>query len=345
MIGHVNDTHIAEFTADCQAQGEIRRPFRCVSPADEPGALPFLRLEDLSAQQSDFSEFSGLQVRLCNVPSRGRSAVIENADAYQFQFRPRGSKGTRLWITEFGKAGRLGGRGAFLLIPPKFRVQVDWINASGRVAIFCLTPGFIASVSDQAGLPASFLANRSPLSFSTDRRFEELCELLVEETEVSCPHGRSYFEALAHALVVSMLVRWHERRPPLKGNVPAVRWGIREAIGRLESDFSERISVSELARTAKLSVDYFGAAFRRATGTTPHQYLLRVRLNRARAMMTQKPRPLPLAEIALACGFADQTHFCRHFRRYLGMTPTEFLQSQNTGAQQYPWCGRLGQRP
>jgi AraC family transcriptional regulator len=167
----------------------------------------------------------------------------------------------------------------------------------------------------------------------------------VEETEVSCPHGRSYFEALAHALVVSMLVRWHERRPPLKGNVPAVRWGIREAIGRLESDFSERISVSELARTAKLSVDYFGAAFRRATGTTPHQYLLRVRLNRARAMMTQKPRPRALAEIALACGFADQTHFCRHFRRFMGMTPTEFLQSQNTGARQYPCCGGLGQLP
>lgn len=57
--------------------------------------------------------------------------------------------------------------------------------------------------------------------------------------------------------------------------------------------------------------------------------LLQVRLRRAREMMTRQAPPMSLGKIAVACGFADQTHFGRHFRRYFGMTPKLFLQAQS----------------
>ena len=59
--------------------------------------------------------------------------------------------------------------------------------------------------------------------------------------------------------------------------------------------------------------------FRRAFGTSPHRYLLMRRLERARQMM-RDPRT-PLAEIAVAAGFADQAHFTRQFRKAFGFTP------------------------
>jgi AraC family transcriptional regulator len=75
----------------------------------------------------------------------------------------------------------------------------------------------------------------------------------------------------------------HPQRPPAPHS-PQVPLGIRRAIERLEDDFIENISVTELADHAHLSVDHFARTFRKVTGATPHQYLLRVRLSHARKL-------------------------------------------------------------
>jgi transcriptional regulator GlxA family with amidase domain len=137
-----------------------------------------------------------------------------------------------------------------------------------------------------------------------------------------------------------MLARMRDRELPTRMRPPNIPQRIRETIQRLEGDFSERISVSDLARIANLSVDYFACSFRKATGSTPHQYLLRVRLGRAREMMTQDTQRMSMAEIALTCGFADQTHFCRHFRRFFGMTLSAFLRESRC-VRQRPHAGTI----
>jgi len=94
----------------------------------------------------------------------------------------------------------------------------------------------------------------------------------------------------------------------------------------VELHFSESMDLAELAGIAGLSVYHFARAFKQSTGVTPHHYLVRRRIERAREMLARSE--LPLSEIALAAGFSDQSHLARVFRQMLGITPGRFRWSQ-----------------
>ncbi len=79
-------------------------------------------------------------------------------------------------------------------------------------------------------------------------------------------------------------------------------------------------SVVDLAPMARLGPHYFSRAFKRTLGETPHAYVSRRRIEQALHLMLSTDSPL--AQIALACGFADQSHFTNRFRRLMGVTPT-----------------------
>ena len=83
-----------------------------------------------------------------------------------------------------------------------------------------------------------------------------------------------------------------------------------------------QISIGEVAEACHLSRSYFTLAFRQTTGQTPHQWLLAQRVERARALL-QASR-MPLAEVAAACGFADQSHFTRVFSQTVGVPPGQW---------------------
>ena len=92
---------------------------------------------------------------------------------------------------------------------------------------------------------------------------------------------------------------------------------------RLDAYISEhlarRISVAELANVACLSPSHFHAQFKDSVGFTPHQYLLKARLDRASRLL--QGSPLPLVRIAEECGFSSQSALTTALRRYLGLTP------------------------
>ncbi|MEP6502655.1 MAG: AraC family transcriptional regulator, partial [Betaproteobacteria bacterium] len=86
------------------------------------------------------------------------------------------------------------------------------------------------------------------------------------------------------------------------------------------------VSIADVAQACQLSRSYFTHAFRQTTGQTPHQWVLAQRVQRAREMLVSSP--LTLAEIATACGFADQSHFTRVFSRATGLPPAQWRRRQ-----------------
>jgi AraC family transcriptional regulator len=80
--------------------------------------------------------------------------------------------------------------------------------------------------------------------------------------------------------------------------------------------------VTELAACAGLSPYHFARAFKRSTGESPHAFVLRRRIIRARQALAEG---LPLAETAALCGFSSQSHFTERFRAQTGITPGRFL--------------------
>jgi AraC-like DNA-binding protein len=93
----------------------------------------------------------------------------------------------------------------------------------------------------------------------------------------------------------------------------------------LRSDPGGQISIAQLAAACGLSRGYFIHAFKSTTGITPYQWVLTQRVDQARGLL--KNSDLPLAEVALTCGFADQSHFTRVFSRLTGASPGSWRRS------------------
>jgi len=96
-------------------------------------------------------------------------------------------------------------------------------------------------------------------------------------------------------------------------------WQVKRACEKLESDLGGKISLEQIAADFDLSVSHFSRAFRVSTGLPPHQWLLRQRVNTAKQLMGV--RDLPLSEIAISAGFANQSHFTRVFSSVVGVSP------------------------
>lgn len=107
-----------------------------------------------------------------------------------------------------------------------------------------------------------------------------------------------------------------ESRHVLGGLTPSQE---RRAKALIDADLTGDLSLIRLAAECGLSSGHFSRAFRRSTGLSPHQWLLRRRVELARELLARAD--LTLAEIAVACGFADQSHFTRVFRQQVGTTP------------------------
>jgi AraC-like DNA-binding protein len=96
-------------------------------------------------------------------------------------------------------------------------------------------------------------------------------------------------------------------------------WQAKRACERLESDLGGKLTLQQIASEFDLSVSHFARAFRLTVGMPPHQWLLRQRVKAAKQLMTV--RDLPLSEIAISAGFANQSHFTRVFSSMVGASP------------------------
>lgn len=93
----------------------------------------------------------------------------------------------------------------------------------------------------------------------------------------------------------------------------------------VDSHLSEGLELKQLALTAGLSLHHFARAFKMSVGVTPHQFVLQRRLSLARDLLTSTDRPI--ADIAIAAGFSDQSHLARHFRQSFAVSPITFRRS------------------
>lgn len=116
------------------------------------------------------------------------------------------------------------------------------------------------------------------------------------------------------------------RNGPVRRLAP---WQVRRAIQLLISSISKNCSVATLAAACGLSRGHFAHAFRATTGVPPHKWLLLHRIHRAQEMMERTDECL--AEIALSCGFADQSHFTRTFRSVMGRSPAVWRRERRSG--------------
>lgn len=106
-------------------------------------------------------------------------------------------------------------------------------------------------------------------------------------------------------------------------------WQVKRVIRFIVENAARSTTVADLAAVARLSVSHFSRAFRRSFGATPHSVVARHRVERAKALLASTNQPI--AAIALDCGFADQSHLTRLFRRQVDLAPGQWRELSRTG--------------
>lgn len=153
-----------------------------------------------------------------------------------------------------------------------------------------------------------------------DKSIQRILGMLMEELDARKPFGRLYVDSLAHALVTRYLLLESGAKEPRPGGlVPRILNRIRE---KIEANLDTDLSLDILADESGYSRAHFLRMFRTATGMTPHQYVLNLRLNRAQDRLRQKGSSI--IDVAVSCGFSSQSHMTSVFRQRLEMTPGEF---------------------
>jgi AraC family transcriptional regulator len=84
----------------------------------------------------------------------------------------------------------------------------------------------------------------------------------------------------------------------------------------------DELSLDEMAQSVELSRAHFARMFRKSTGESPHQFVLRQRIERAMTML--RSDDARVLDVAVACGFKTQQHFARVFRHVCGVSPTDY---------------------
>jgi AraC family transcriptional regulator len=148
---------------------------------------------------------------------------------------------------------------------------------------------------------------------------------LKADLESQRPGGRLYAETMATALSVHILRNYsahsHQSVRYL-GGLSATQ--LRLVIDYINDHLDQELSLEELAAIAQLSSYHFCRSFKRSKGLTPHQYVIRQRVERAKQLL--KDGKMGISEVAVACGFTHQSHLNRHFKRLTGVTPKKFSQ-------------------
>ena len=136
---------------------------------------------------------------------------------------------------------------------------------------------------------------------------------------------RLYIDSIRTQLAIHLLRQYAnvEFRPPKLGSLsPRLR---RMMTDFIDQNLSENITLEDLAALAGLSSYHFSRKFKADLGIAPHAYVLSRRINRAKCLLNSSRLPLKL--VAAECGFTDQSHLSRVFRKFLGVTPNNFRNS------------------
>ncbi|MBI5721395.1 MAG: helix-turn-helix transcriptional regulator [Burkholderiales bacterium] len=184
---------------------------------------------------------------------------------------------------------RTGGRSQFLFISPEHVAKVLGHERP------------LAGVGQDAPL-------RSPV-------LEHILDALQADLAQGSPAGPLVGESLIAALIA------HLSAPAVPALNAMSAQARDRAIDFIEARFDGPVSLQELADAAGLGIRQFTRAFRNATGRSPHQHLLHRRIEQAKVLIRQG---LPLAEVAVQCGFCDQSQLTRTFVRHMGTTPGRF---------------------
>jgi len=158
-----------------------------------------------------------------------------------------------------------------------------------------------------------------------DSRLGALVAAVHAEMVAGFPSGRLFLDSVEQAMAVTLVRGQAVRHRPVRisrGGLGPAR--VRRIKDLVQAKVEDDLTLDEMAQSVGLSTAHFARMFRKSTGQTPHQFVLRQRLELAKAML--RAPDARVLDVAVACGFKTQQHFAQVFRGVWGVSPTEYRQ-------------------
>ncbi|AFY47048.1 transcriptional regulator containing an amidase domain and an AraC-type DNA-binding HTH domain [Nostoc sp. PCC 7524] len=156
-----------------------------------------------------------------------------------------------------------------------------------------------------------------------DPVIQTITNALKADLNAGCPAGRLYGESFAMALITHLIKQFTiSKRNHYSSFGELPKHKLKTVLDYIQANLTEDITLEELAKVAGISQFYFARLFKKSMHLPPHQYILRQRIELAKQLL-QQPE-YNITDVALQCGFAHPTHLSRHFRRLVGMSPSDF---------------------
>jgi AraC family transcriptional regulator len=158
-----------------------------------------------------------------------------------------------------------------------------------------------------------------------DPRLRAMVAAVDAERVAGFPNGRLFLDSVEQAMAVALVNGHAVRHRPVeiyRGGLGSAR--LRRIKELVHAKMEDDLSLDEMAQSVGLSTAHFARMFRKSTGETPHRFVLRQRLERAKAML--RAPDARVLDVAVACGFKTQQHFAQVFRDVWGVSPTEYRQ-------------------
>jgi len=210
----------------------------------------------------------------------------------------------------------------FGILPANLPYSLNW-NVEVEFIHCYLEPSVLAQIAHESVNPDR--VELPLLLWGTDPLVYQIGQALKADLEIDGIGRRFYADSLTTALAAHLLLHYSTRKHKLRAyNDGLPKEMLKQAIEYINTHLGENLSLAAMAAALHISPYYFCRLFKQSTGMSPHRYLMQQRLDRAKQLL--RLPELTVTRIAIECGFANQSHFAKYFRRHTGVSPTQFRQ-------------------
>jgi AraC family transcriptional regulator len=216
----------------------------------------------------------------------------------------------------------LYGKGDLSIAPAAAPFFARW-DGDDRLLQMRIDARFLVQVATEALAMNPDRLEVIPTFRTRDPQLETISMLLLTELKQENLGSRLYIDSLANVLAVQLLRQYSASKSQLsvyEGGLPQRQ--LQQILEYIHAHLEQDIKLADLAGSIGMSQFHFSHLFKQSIGTSPYQYLLQQRIDRAKQLLKQTDRSI--VDIALSCGFNSHSHLSKQFRQFTGMTPKRY---------------------